>query len=1323
MKSNIEDLTKLQHKRRTAGGSATGGGINFQAAVTTISYIYMARGCPLLWLDKLADDTPIAVEVETGGAGDDLRLLLKDTQSVEVQVKKGLRSGPDLWEALIKLAKAVTNGTASFGVLAVSPTSSNTITNKLATDIIRIGDGCTDGYSDISLKFLQKLESAQIPPREACARIRIITIQATSIDQEAIRTARAELTHLCANGTQVGAAWDALYRDASHLIELHSRREVSSLLCVLISSGITLSEKETTIPAIMLTKLTKWTLNTHAFFSIFGVGIPLKLDEAWIPLTAVVHEEPENESDCLAEELKRYQNWENRSTSRDDRSVDPETICRFVNRAVVVAGPGMGKTTLLKRIARRYSEDAIPVLRVKLSIVATRMRGGASFEESIFHLGLDGSGISVADAQRFNFPNWLLLCDGLDECGTLQENVAAGIARFGVGHPGCRILVTTRPIGYRATIFKEWQHYDLPALDPWEAYKHAVKLVESIATPCSDLYKNAWEVCRLELQDTAAAKIVGRTPLLLSLAAAIIVRGKSLGATPERLFEQIFELIDEAPNSRIPEKPAMVRLLRRFLDILGWEMTCYPLSSINETIDRCAAHLAREMGTKLMVAEGDAERYLYYWQDVGMIERICHSDQQTLAFIHKSFGEFAAARRLLSLSRAEQIATIDKILGIPAWAEVLRFAGMLGLASLVTDQLLTSCTIEASTVKRISMALELIAEADPPPDAIRRCRIFEEAFKIVISDRRSSAFEVGLPLNAAARRFPEEVSPMAAAHTGSEHAWTRLIAWACLVTAGPEYYSVDDLTDILRSSTNAAGPSWQASLGGGVLISHGNGHKLAESFILDACTTIIDKSSSDIADKVVPEVLNTLGFGSVRFYQKVQNLLHDKKKNYRIDYLEKLNNTQYNIPRGYFEASSAMFEVIFDVLDLPMQVHFDESSCPRPLLHLSAFIEASQMNEVPASDIWVWSRPFDQSATRTTLQGFIAISGINLEMLKRDAMYAKHQLNRDGGTSTSVFNLTVRVDPPPLDWSRAKTLCLDVAMIERAIEHPSQWIKWLAANLLVNILEMDDLKQTVERLFEKGSNLTLWAACILASKIDREDALALIFERLSKPLSQGCEYLFEFLREKALQQSELLLAPINFGLLTGDVATAVAAAKLAADVATPALNSLVLILEDGFLYWLSYEKPYPKSGVIPESPRVKIIEALIKIRPSSYEEIKSYLLDTRSDVRDIGAKILVDHLRLAGSARLQFFRDIEFGELSGKLLGVTLRGDIPLEVDEIAEVERLLVNPDKHIRYGAMALLNEHYLTRDKIRTYADAMTRDSEQQIKDRAFAILDRS
>jgi hypothetical protein len=153
-----------------------------------------------------------------------------------------------------------------------------------------------------------------------------------------------------------------------------------------------------------------------------------------------------------------------------------------------------------------------------------------------------------------------------------------------------------------------------------------------------------------------------------------------------------------------------------------------------------------------------------------------------------------------------------------------------------------------------------------------------------------------------------------------------------------------------------------------------------------------------------------------------------------------------------------------------------------------------------------------------------------------------------------------------------------------------------------------------------------------------------------------------------------------------------------------------------------HEEPYPtKGGVIPHSPRAKLIEALVKIRPSSYEDIKSYVRDSRSDVRKIGAEVLVQRLRLPGGERLQFFKDVEASDLPAHLLGTVLKGGLPLSEDEIATAEHLLMSPCGPIRYGAMTLLTKHYLNPDRIREHARAMTHDNEQQIKDRAFAILD--
>ena len=60
--------------KKPGGGTAAGGGINFQAAVTAIAGAHLLRGTPLGWLP--VDDVPVAVWAESEGAGDDVRLEL-----------------------------------------------------------------------------------------------------------------------------------------------------------------------------------------------------------------------------------------------------------------------------------------------------------------------------------------------------------------------------------------------------------------------------------------------------------------------------------------------------------------------------------------------------------------------------------------------------------------------------------------------------------------------------------------------------------------------------------------------------------------------------------------------------------------------------------------------------------------------------------------------------------------------------------------------------------------------------------------------------------------------------------------------------------------------------------------------------------------------------------------------------------------------------------------------------------------------------------------------------------------------------------------------
>ncbi|WP_395705965.1 NACHT domain-containing protein [Casimicrobium huifangae] len=1323
--SGVTQIKSSRNKgknRKTAGGAATGGGMNFQAAVTAIACIYMARGQRLAWLANLVDDTPVAVEAETGGAGDDIKLHLKTGEVVEVQVKKGLQSGDKLWASLIGLARAADEGTINFGVLVVSTTSSRTITENLANDIARLGDGRNDNLSPAAITLVEKLEANGLPVADSCKRIRIQTVAARESEQASVAAACAELVHLCSDD-KVHLAWTVLYKDSTELIENRGRRDPSSVLRVLRTAGIGLRTNSSTAPVVLLERLTEWTLKTHEWFSVFGVRNQLSTDNAWIPLSAIVRNDDGIQLLNSAEALRNYQAWEKRPIPHGASVIDPETLGRFITRAVLVGGPGMGKSTLLKRVARRYSEDRIPVLHVQLRTLAARMKAGSTFEEALFELGLDGSDVTSLAARHASFPNWLLLCDGLDECGKLQESVAAGVASFVAGHPGCRILVTTRPVGYETAHFHDWRHYDLVPLETSEARKHLATLVRECAPPDSPLQTTASVVCASELEHGNLSKVVARSPLLLGLAASIIVRAGHLGKSKARLFEQIFELIDAIPNSRTPEPPFSKPTLQRFLDAMGWNITEQPLRNVKETLTLCADVFVQEMGSTKLQSQGIAETCLNYWVTVGMIERIGNGLDDFLVFIHKSFGEFAAARHLRHMSEEAQSASIKGVANSPEWVEVVRFAGLLGLANVVAQVWLVTLVDELNSKKPITQLLELLAEATPPPDIQIRQRIIGEAFKVVASEQRQRAFEVGELLVTAARRFPNEIGPQAHMLLNHEQPWTWLVAWATACAAGSAFYDPSSLEDTLCRSVAMVGPRISSSLSGGIVIGSGPDENLVQSLVLDAANELLHSGSSESIDAFVLKIFNHPHLGTTTFLKKAREVSRAKGKKFEIGRPETTDWASVMAPfAGYDEASAIAYETIFDALDIGLSAVDDDANDPVVLLHFSAFLEASQFNHVDSSDIWAWTKPFDKVATRETLRGFIGVSGLDLDGLRQDARRAKKYMHSSGPSDVrSLYSVTAKVDPPAVDWDSASSHHLDPTLIEAALSHPSRWIVWLAANLIDKLLPTSDLVPLIRRLFTHGSGHTLWAASALAADLDKQQTIALLIERLSSPHVSGCENLVRLLASFAIPWNDGISDVVRVGL-KGPAESAVEVAKLAVSVAQSGQNDLLLLLEDALKYWAAHEEPYPeKGGAIPESPRAELIRARAKISVPAYLELRAWLVDSRSDVRKASEESFLDWLRNGVGSRAQFLHGISTGELPPHLLGSALAQLSPLQSNEISQLASLMESEDPGLRFNSMSLLHTDYLNANQIRDRAHFMTQDQERQISERAYRILD--
>ncbi len=1317
-----------KRNKNSAGGSATAGGVNFQAAVTAIINVQMARGRPLGWLQSLPD-VPIAVDGETGGSGDDIACTLSGGTVVEIQVKKGLAATERLWAALSALAKGVTDCSCDYGILVVCPSSSTTVRDKLARDIERVGSGRTDNLSDTGKKWLSRLQQTGLSAQEVCKKISIQTVSALTFDQASVQAAKAELGHICKRASQIESAWDAIYRDASDVMEHRSRRQLSDISGVLVRAGIVTSEQANAGSLPLLNKLTSWNHETSRTFSIFGVARRLEIDTDWIELSArprSVQAIKKNQNVDLAKAIEAYHSWDRVSKDKNDRSdgVKPETLGRFIKRGIVVAGPGMGKTTLLRRITRRYSEDNIPVLSVRLSAVAADMKGGASFEDSVFRHGLDGSGLPPDKVREAGISNWLLLGDGLDECGEMQERVADGISRFAMGYPDSRVLITTRPVGYAVNHFTDWRHYDLLPLDPSHAAADVSRLWNAIAGP-DDTDDQRRSVCKRELENKSVSETVGRTPMMLGMAAAILARGRSLGGTREALFEQIFALIDQAP-ARSQRKPASGIVLSRFLDLFGWLVTRTPLAPVPKTLEACGSELSTISGEPLLPATEKAEQYIAYWEDAGLIEKVGQDTTQVYCFVHKAFGEYLAARHLCRLVEDDRLDEVKETLHQPQWENVLRFAGGLGLGEFLCSLFIGQSDKDESWHLRLVDMVQIIAEAEPEVSHELREAILADAFAVVSDKVRQDVFPLGFPLAACAERYPDEVARHAAALRQSNQIWTRLVAWNCLLSAGPEHYAIDELISVLEGSVDDLGAGLKSSLGGGLILDRGERHELGQKLALEACVAIHENASEEIAASLIPKIINHDNLDSVGFYEKAQKLISERNWPYKIDYKWE-NRNLFKVPKGFEEAETTKDLFVLDALGAQSVSEATDES-PKPLLHLSLFVKASHWWEIPINDCWAWTKDFDPAGPLEVIRAVAELSGADRDALRNDAIAAKRYIlgakeeeRLDWLWQRRISQTVEIVDCDEIDWTRAKDLVLDEALVERALYHPSRWTVWMAANIIESRLEPGQLQQCISEMYQNGRGYTLWAASAMVKSLPSDLAISMTVERANEKLVWGARHLFTTLCELNPSITPELLSALKNGLSAPLSETAKAAAELLEYLASENTTELLPLIKEAFAYWQEHEEPYPKNGgVIPDSPREGLLAAWIKIEPLEFSQIKSLLNDDRSDVRDKAKHALKDWIERDKDRFAAFIADLLKGDINAQTLGWLLKEEVLLSAADIALVENILTSKSERLRYNAMTILASHYLNETKIIDHANKLIDDPVEQVQSLARRLL---
>jgi hypothetical protein len=1073
--------------KQTGGGTAAGGGISFQAVATAIVAVHILRGAAMGWLYGVCKDLPFAVWAESEGPGDDLRIELANDLAVEVQAKKGLTSGPNLWAALLSLAQAIHHDYLPYGILVVAGDSSRTIRKDLAKDIVRLGQGRNDSLTKIGTEWADKLRAANIPVAEVCRRIRIRVLHTDSAADPDVHAAQEMLRSICVRESDALQAWNALCHHAVTLIEKRGRWALRDLVLLLRSIDIDLRVDDS--PASVLDRQSKWIVKTNGHFSITGARCKLPLVHL-LPMQLERIKFKRSEPTDASTALERYR----KSTERDryGEVLDSIWIARFRTLVVVEAGPGLGKTTMITELAHQYAIEGYRVLKVALRPIAAAMGQGGVFSELLLDHALSGSGISPVQIRSSAHSSWVILADGLDECGSAHDEVAKQLNRFAQGHPHARIVVTTRTIGYDTVELADWAHYRLLPPVSAEGASNLMKLVRAVSSVESPDSKIP-DLTPYQIEQATPSDAISINPLLLGMSASLILRRRALPRTALELYSHLIGLFEERP---VNVAPAQIDV-HVVLNIMGWILLTSPLITYDQLIERATKILASLMVKPAMVLKQDVRLAVDHWERVGLVEKVHHDGTKLLTFIHKTLCEFVASRFLICDPQNLLEAVIDQ----PGAQEAIKFGTGQGMA----DELIALYLRRhlSGRSHQLQPALALLGNPEIVVSGQRTDELIKQSWKAIdegILDR----FSIGVALADVGARASYLMETDAGSRLDATDPAVKLVAWATAVSCGFSRFEVSTIVTALRSLLPSIKPF-------SVREAISKQDRSDRDLIVRIALGALKAQPDDQARLFTEELLADLSVLTWDF--RIQaNLILISRGLESLPALfpkdEKPASPVSLFPAGvgWMQDSLCAFRVIAKALandGVPISV---EPTPNRDLPQFAGMLTSSGFNEMPMSDLSIWEQDYDEVAVWATIRTIAALIPLDLGALAAEAKDVVRWI--DTGECTSLFDHLPRVDVPEPSWEKVKELRFDHMAVKRALLHPSNWLSLLAAQICMHLpMAQDEL----EMLLDEAKDHALLKIVALIFEHHVAEAIPMVVRRLNRDATGDLSGIFDLL--------------------------------------------------------------------------------------------------------------------------------------------------------------------------------------------------------------------
>ncbi len=847
-------------------------------------------------------------------------------------------------------------------------------------------------------------------------------------------------------------------------------------------------------------RYTQYLKETNSKINIVGVGQLLPIEKAWIRLQLSSSEQLDKwrveQSDRDTMLATYYEYSRNR-----DKTYDIESILESNKNTVILAGPGMGKSTLCKKLINIAIRREKSVAFAKLLDIASYIKEGGTFVSSLAKAIAGNSMCRFENGEIEQEIDYLIL-DGLDECGDIRKNVANEICSWSIGHSSIRVIVTSRPVGYDSVTLQEYTHMEIQSLAEDELSNYAGSIFNELAPDKIEECKQWFEK---QLEGNKVKSVACRSPLLLGLLIQLSIRFQEFGKYRVILYRQIVDEWLKGSSRQNTKCLGDAEMVRGIEMIAFYMLNCvddmcrgaYNKSNIAKSVGR---EFERELGCKALIGCQKAEGCLEFWTERGILDKTYYKNEERYLFLHLNIGEYLAAVHISKFDTDKKEKWISENYRKSIWHEPIRMAIACDDGIEIANKLLIIENEDEMPVGSIFLAAEGLSEKKI---GIEAQNIYDRLLDYIQSDNPTLSKYAYDAIHEIKEGELDWRKDKLLSMMQSDFKWVKYNSYGVYICMPQKdiykdilqefivNYSKHDLDDIQVKDDVE---SWHINLYGYLL------NQLIEETIELLDVNDVSKEVIETLKKIYNSgqcSLNTMGIVG-KYLEKVGEGSW-KKECDKILFHNKWDINFLNINKGMAQSERCLVKAIGDIFG-----RIEHDDVIYVCIEYSKITKAICLMESPIYEFARLAKDLEKPYSRSILKAVCIAAGADVEMLRKEIYFLEKTLDAADKLLIHDQRRDIEIE---CDWEKAAQDLTSEELIY-GLTSSSDLLGIATVKLAATVPDKAGLREGIIKLLECSKEDVIYRVGLIMPYVLKEQSLNIMIDRIvnDKLTLYGCLY-------------------------------------------------------------------------------------------------------------------------------------------------------------------------------------------------------------------------